>query len=177
MWSSFSQECLDLFLSLIFLLAALKSCLNHKGSHTMLSYWELPLERWMGHDLFSFSSGFPIRYLTFLSLCQDGGEGFKEFPEGTFRKWLILFVEILNVYAASICNLVVTSLPIYSHCQCTLSPPEFPILDPVHSCGFFKATQRAGFGLICQLINKSSGISTGKYLVKGVVKVDFVLYS
>lgn len=103
-WSSFAQECVYLPTSLFFSLAGLKICLSHKGSLIMLPHQGM-LSR--GESLF-----FKV---IFLSLCQASGEGFKELPGGNFRKWLILFAEILSIYKTSMCNLVVMSLSIYSH--------------------------------------------------------------
>lgn len=80
------------------------------------SHYALIQRNAFGSRVLSFESGFPFHYPPFLSLCQASGEGFKEFPEGTFGKWLILFAEILSVYKTSICNLVVMSLSIYLHC-------------------------------------------------------------
>lgn len=127
MWSSFAQQCLYFPPSLILFLAGLRTYLNHKGSLIMLSHKGMLL----GGGVLSFESGFPFHYPPFLSLCQPSGEGFKEFPEGTFGKWLILFAEILNVYKTSICNLVVMSLSIHFHCVkilfLFLSPSPFPM--------------------------------------------------
>jgi len=146
MWSAFAQECLYLPPSLILLLAGLKACLNDRGlpHHALGEGGE--------HDLF-------LKVVFLFSIClfylcaRLVVKVFREFPEGTFRKWLILFAEILSVYKTSICNLVVMSLSIYSHCVKRFVfffsfsvplPPGFPVLVPVHLlallCSFFILT-------------------------------------
>lgn len=94
MWSSFAQECLYIPLSLILCLAGLKTCLNHKGFLIIVSYQEMLSWGWR----IIFESGFPFQYLPFLSLCQARDEHFEKFPEGTLRKWFILFAEVLIMF-------------------------------------------------------------------------------
>lgn len=93
---------------------------------------QIPRNAFLRGVVVIFESSFPFQYPPLLSLCQASAKGFKEFPEGTFRKWLILFAEIHSLYKTSICNFVVMSLSIYSHCVRDLffffifSPSPFP---------------------------------------------------
>lgn len=112
MWSSFAQKCLYIPLSLILCSAGLKMCLNHKGSLIILSNQEMLSWGWR----IIFESGFPFQYLPFLSLCQASDEHFEEFPEGTLRKWFILFAEVLlvfkNFHMQSCCHVSFNIIPL-----------------------------------------------------------------
>lgn len=78
-----------------------------QGSLIILSYQEMLSWGWR----IILKVVFLFQYLSFLSPHQASDEHFEEFPEGTLRKWFILFAEVLTLFKkTSTCSLVVMSL-------------------------------------------------------------------